>query len=41
MAVNVSDIQALQNKQVYETSNEKYVLSRDFEKIIHSPHILY
>ena len=37
MAVNVSDIQALQNKQVYETSNEKYVLSRDFEKIIHSP----
>ena len=37
MAVSVSDIQALQDKQVYETSNEKYVLSRDYEKIIHSP----
>ena len=37
MAVNISDIEALKDKQVYETSNEKVVLSRDFEKIIHSP----
>ena len=37
MAVSVSDIKALQDKQVYETSNETIVLSRDFEKIIHSP----
>ena len=37
MAVTINDIEALKNKQIYETSNEKVVLSRDYEKIIHSP----
>ena len=37
MAVSINEIDALQNKQIYETSNEKVVLSRDYEKIIHQP----
>ena len=37
MAVSVNDIVGLQNKDIYETSNEKIVLTKDFEKIIHSP----
>ena len=37
MAVSINEIDALQNKQIYETSNEKIVLSRDYEKIIHQP----
>ena len=37
MAVSVSDIAGLNDKKVYETSNEKIVLTKDYEKIIHSP----
>ena len=37
MAVSVSDIAGLKDKKVYETSNEKIVLAKDYEKIIHSP----
>ena len=37
MAVSVQDIAGLKNKKIYETSNEKVVLSKDFDKIIHSP----
>lgn len=37
MAVSVSDITGLKNKKVYNTSNEQIVLTKDYEKIIHSP----
>lgn len=37
MAVQKEDIKLLDGKDIYDTSNEKYVLSRDFEKIIVSP----
>ena len=37
MAVSVNDIAGLKDKKVYETSNEKIVLTKDYEKIIHSP----
>ena len=37
MSVNINDIRSLSDKKVYETSNEKYVLAKDLEKVIHSP----
>ena len=37
MAVSISDIAGLKDRKVYETSNEKIVLAKDYEKIIHSP----
>lgn len=37
MSVNINDIRSLSDKKVYETSNEKYVLAKDLEKIVHSP----
>ena len=37
MAVSVNDITGLKDKKIYETSNEKIVLTKDYEKIIHSP----
>ena len=33
MAVSVNDIAGLKDKKVYETSNEKIVLTKDYEKI--------
>lgn len=36
MAVSVKDIKSLDDKHIYQTSNESVVLSRDFEKIIHN-----
>ena len=35
MAVSISDIAGLKDRKVYETSNEKIVLAKDYEKIIH------
>lgn len=37
MAVSVQDINGLKNRDIYETSNEKIVLTKDFEKVVHSP----
>lgn len=37
MAVTANDIAGLKNKKYYETSNEKIVLVKDYEKILHSP----
>ena len=37
MAVSVNDINKLKDKTWYETSNEKIVLTKDYERIIHSP----
>ena len=37
MAVTAKDIAGLKNKKYYETSNEKIVLMKDYEKIIQSP----
>lgn len=37
MAISASDIVGLKNRPIYDTSNEKIVLTKDFEKIIHSP----
>lgn len=37
MAVSVNDIARLKDKKVYGTSNDKIVLTKDYEKVIHSP----
>ena len=37
MAVTAKDIAGLKDKKYYETSNEKIVLVKDYEKILHSP----
>lgn len=37
MTVTAKDIAGLKNKKYYETSNEKIVLMKDYEKVIHSP----
>ena len=37
MAVSVEDIAGLKNKKIYDTSNEKIVLAKDYERIIHAP----
>lgn len=37
MAVTINDIASLKDKKIYDTSNENVVLTKDFEKIVHSP----
>ena len=37
MSISLNDINSLKNKKIYQTSNEKIVLTKDYEKIIHSP----
>lgn len=35
--INISDIKSLTNKKIYTTNNEKYVLTKDLEVVVHSP----
>ena len=37
MSISLNDINSLKDKKIYQTSNEKIVLTKDYEKIIHSP----
>ena len=37
MSIAIDDIKALSNKTVIDTSNERYKLTKDLERIIHSP----
>lgn len=37
MSITIDDIKALSNRTVIDTSNERYKLTKDLERIIHSP----
>lgn len=35
--ISISDIKSLTNKKIYTTNNDKYVLTKDLEVVVHSP----
>ena len=36
MSISSEELDVLRNKVVFDTTNEKYVLSQDYEKVLHS-----